>query len=1071
MTKVVHIFARSADRDRRIYPSPSSYRITLPEKIDNVVQLQISTLELPSNRTHMTVESDVNDRIWFSEGLKLDLGETDASGSLNKADVDSISGLDMTLNQLCLRDTSILDASAANFIVGVPAYLCPVTSVDSGTGVITTVDSSANYKCYAAWKATHATAPDIRLVCHNATYDEILDGATMQLRVPGDAALFANAFVSCPPLSVEELTSYLTFAFANYSTYFGASSLSTQIEFVYQKGYVHVLGPSSATMTLHFPTTRGAAVAAHYGTQYPEFSTRTALNGTGQQNTSLGHMLGLLSNQPFRTWTRHSDSGDTRTFHGLQAVTYPRFLFEARLLPGIYTQQTLSAALPIAMNPLYFPKLGSSPGHCYFGFRDSVGVEKLAIVAPGQYTPETFCRALSYLLTRLDSQGLFYSTSAYAYRATPLDGNQIARPSVNLAGQVVYNVRYNFTTSKFTVEARYTLDAQVNDPSGNACTVDETRPGPKFGLYFRPSTLSKIAAHVTDLDSLVASSNVDRIANVLGFEIQDYVGQTSYTAPNASHLPRISSTLSQGASFAVSRPGSLAHNLPSNLGVSSAPYGAGPQQYMYPSGKYTATGNSPPTSVLNLTSGSDTGTSLAPQFGKKAVVRTDGLKVTVSNDGQLAGDYAISAGSSFYATNTYVVGDATYTSPQRPGSVLFQIDDVSYNSGSAATSLRLVHAGTGLSAASDVSFNALTAYGPLRKGVRNTSSTDPTCTFSGHQIHQSTTLLAATTCAPLGYQVGDLVQIWCAQEGLCLDATTVTTQLTVGYVGPDRGIPAATTYAPSGGSITTGNHHIVLGGNYDAVVQVTLDGSGSQVLSVVDSGTQYYAGDTYYLSKPIRYHSFTALVTQNCNAGGQYLDATNSANEQFYSSLPVLSSSTAGVAGRYSDGSVIRARIPSTLLDNGFSHCQSVKQSLPTRTDFHVEDVGKRRDLRQYSAHDLVGIGPSYISMAENIEFPNHMNVAPVPYMLVCFPDLQPFIRTQITDNSDYSTRGDVVGKVVIGAPVAISKTSPMSIYLDGASIKRFQIEFRLPDNTSLYNFHGVDHTLTLSFVTQQPTR
>ncbi len=1065
MPKVVHVLTRSADRDRQADPSASSYRITLPQPLNDVMQLQISTLELPSNRTHMTVEAGVNDRLTFSEGLLLDLGETvDASNALFHADVDGISGLDMKVNQLTIRESA-----TTSFTVGVPAYLCPITGVNGLTGAVTAMDISANYQCYAAWKSAQTTLdpPDLRIICPNVEYDEVFDGATFQVRVPGHAALFAHSFLCCPPLSIQELASYFTFAFANYATYFGASTPSNHYTFAYHQGYLQITTPNlTVPAILHYPLPTNAAVPVHYGTQYPAFTTRTPLNSAGATRTSLGYMLGLTSNQPFTTWTQLRDSGNRETYIGLRAHTPPRFLFEARLLPGLYTEQTLSTALPIALNPLYFPQTSALPGVGYFGFRDSLGTEKLAIVAPGQYTPETFCRALSYLLTRLDSQGLFHSSSAYAYRGTPLDGNAGARPSVNLSGTVVYNVYYNFTTSQFTIEARFTSDAQVNDPSGNTIAVDEARPGPPFALYFRPSTLASIAATIPDLSTLVATSAVDRLANVLGFEIQDYVGHASYTAPNASFIPRIPTTLSQGASFTAIRPNTLASILPSNMGLASAPYGAGPPAYMYPRGKYTATGNSPPTNALNVTSGSDTGTFLKPAFGKKASIRTNGLKLTITNDGQLATDYTIATASSYYSTNTYVVGDATYTSPQRPGGVLFQVDDASYASGSAAQTMRLVNAGSGLSAATDVSFTAIPAYESLRKCVRNTSATDPTCTFSRHEMHQSTTHLAATTCAPFGVQVGEVVRVWCAQEALCLDTATVTTQMTVGATGPNRSIPATTTYAPSGGSITTGEYHVVLGGRYDSVVQVTLDASGAQTLTVVDPGSQYYSGDTYYLSKPIRYARFTALVTQLPNAGGQYLDATNSSNEQFYSSLPILSSATACVAGRYSDGSVLRARVPALLRDNGFGHCQSIQTALPVRTDFHMEDWHQPNGLRAASAHELVGAGTTYLPIRANVEFPNHMNVAPVPYLLVCFPDLRPFLQTQVTDDTHSGTAQGVVGKVVIGAPVAVSKTSPMSVYLDHAQFRHLRIEFRLPDNRALYNFHGLDHTLTLSFVT-----
>lgn len=1063
MTKVVHVFTRSTDRNKNTYPSPSSYQITLPEKIDDVTQIQISTLELPQNRTHMTVEPDANDRIWFSEGLKLDLGESDGAGSVLRSDVDGIVGLNMSNNQLCLRE-----ADATNFVVGVPAYLCPITSVDSGTGIVTTLDSSANYACYAAWRTSVLATlnpPAPRVVCASTTYEELFDGATSTVRVLADASQFANSFVHCPPLSVEELCDYLTFAFQNYTTYFGATRPRLTYQFIYSRGRVQIDCGETVSAVLHFPTTVNAALTAHYGTQYPEFATRMALNSVGGNVTSLGYMLGFASPQARTTWVVRTDPGIVSTHKNIKAGARPRFLFEARLRPGIYSQQTLSTSLPIAMNPLAFPDTTGKPGCGYFGFRDSLGVEKLVLVSPGQYTPETFGRALSYLLTRLDSQGLFHASSRFSYRGTPLDA-AAARPSLDLSGTVAYNVRYDYVTAKFTIEAKYTSDAQPNDPSGNPVVLDAARPGPIFALYFRPATLAKIATQIADLSTLASSSQVDRFANVLGFEIRDYVGKSSYASDFSTYLPFIPTTLSQGGALGASRPGTLASSLPTDLGLSSAPYGAGPSPYMHPSGRYSATGNSPSTNGLNLTVNSDSGAALPPTFQKKAKVRTDGLKVTVANDGALATDYSIAAASANYSTNSFVVGDATYTSPLRPSNVLLQVSDASYASGSAVQGLSLVHAGSGLDAASDVSFNAIPSYQALRKGVVSASTTDTTATFSSHKTHQSSTGLAATTGAPLGFQVGEVVQIRCAQEALCTDAAAVVGQVTLGAASVDRGFPF-TTYTHSGVyTLVAGNYHVVLGGDYDAVLRVVTDASGVEVLSTVESGSNYYSGDTYYLSKPIRYAPFSAVVTQLPNAGAQFVDSTNASGEQFYSTLPLLGSATSCVPSRYSDGTVVRARIPSSLIDNGFGHFQSTGYLDPVRTAFHVEDE-TTSGTRAASAHQLVGIGPSTTPMAANVEFPNHMDLAPVPYILVCFPSMGSYIQTQLTDDLSGRSRRDVVGKIVIGAPVAMSKTSPMSIYLNKAQIRDLTIEFRLPDNETLYNFHGVEHTLTLSFVTE----
>lgn len=1070
MPSVTHVFVRSKDRDS-LYSSPSSYRIQLPRKLDNVSKIQVSSLELPSNNTHMTIEEDVNDRFWFSEGLKIDLGEGTDSGAgptTLKSDVDGISGLDLANNHICIRE----DTTA--FTVAVPAYLCPILSVNGGTGALTILDSIDSYACYEAWRTSTSleNVPQLQIVCPHTGYSEIFDGSAVT--VPGDSALFANSFVYCPPLSVEEICSYLTYCYRNFTTYFGASMPTNQYTFEYIRGrvQVHKTGSVSATK-LHFPTTGNATTTLFYGTQYPNFTTRNSLNSSGGTITSLGYMLGFNSNTRSTTWTLRAQNS-TRTFTGFRSVQEPRFLFEARLLPGIYSQQTLSTSIPIAMNPLYFPQTSSVPGFCYFGFRDSLGIEKLAIIHSGQYTVESLCRSLSYLLTRLDSRGLFHSQDRFAYLGTPLDGMSVDRPALDFGVKVVYNVRYNFTTSKFTIESAFTSAAQVNDPSGNTITVDTDRPAPTFDLLFQPSSLSKIAAQVTDLSTLCTSSNVDRITNVLGFEIQDYLNKSAFTSTKASYIPRIPCTLSQGGYFTVSRPRTFGYLGPDELGLgTSTSYGAGLPTYFYPSGQYAMVGNSPTTQSLNLTTQTNSGLSLSEvneeYASKKGSHASNPLRVTITNDGQISGDYTIATAGTAYSTQIFVVGDSTYTSPQRPASTIFQVTDVSYASGTAVNALTLVTPGTGMTAASDVSFNEIVSYGILRKGACNSSTTDTTCTFSGHSQYQSSTNLAMSTSRPFGFQVGDLTQIRCVDDSTLVVTASITATMTVTATTSQRGVSSATTYAHAGVSpLIAGNYHILRGGNYDCVLEVTTSGgAGVAVLTVVENGSGYYAGDTYPLSRPIRYEPFTGIVTQICNSGGQFVDVDNSNNEHFYASLPLLPHSQSMVAGRYCDGATIRMRVPSNLRHGGFGHAQSVHTLSPVRTDFHMEDWD--RGIRQYSAHDTIGLGEQYLSITQNPEFPHDMDVAPVPYLLLCIKNLTPYTQTQMIGNHvDSLPSQDVVGKVVIGAPIAINKTSPLSLELNRANISFVDVEFRLPNNQQLYNFHGLEHALTLSF--QQET-
>jgi hypothetical protein len=252
----------------------------------------------------------------------------------------------------------------------------------------------------------------------------------------------------------------LTYAFANYTTYKPAQAtfMTNRYTFEYFRGKVRIvvssLSSSSVVPRLVFPTNTNPAQTADYGSQNNGFATRMLLNNPTPQCTTLGYMLGLTSGVSAATKNFvYKDHQEPR--FGFFANTEPRFLFEARLAPGMYSVQDLTTYLPIAMNPLNFEapsstsSVATATGSCYFAFQDSRGLESLIIINSGQYTPETFCQALEHALNRMDSQGAYYSAYAnrFAYNNVSLNYDPDTQWQVlEIPAAVVYNVVYALST-------------------------------------------------------------------------------------------------------------------------------------------------------------------------------------------------------------------------------------------------------------------------------------------------------------------------------------------------------------------------------------------------------------------------------------------------------------------------------------------------------------------------------------------------------------------------------------------------------------------------------------------------
>lgn len=1056
----------SADRDHDLYPNANHYVARFPFRVSNVMGVQLASLEMPSANAQMTIEADLNDRFTFSEGLRIDLGEQS----------HTVESTTMFNNQLMIKESS------NKYVVSVPSYLAKITGFSGN--VITTSDTNASgasswYSCYVAWRSTRSQPmpPKLLVIGGMAGYVEAVTTAGTLTNTSANSS-FTNAFVHLQALSIEEICAYLTYAFANYSTYAATPStaMANRYTFEYYLGKIRIRvdGTSAnvSTTSLHFPMATNAPQTAFYGSQNNGFSTRLQLNSNGGRVTSLGYMLGLPNNALVTT-KKYIYQSQIRESQGFHAYVAPKCLFEARLHPGIYTQSSLALHLPIAMNPLHFVSSlnTATTGACYFGFLDSAKNEKLVIINEGKYTIETFCQALEHAFNRLDENAPYFSKDRFAYRGAALNHHtSTAWPDLTLDNHVVYNVTYDFATSKFTIESAWVSSMKPFDPS-TATTLNASKPPPAFGLLFDPTSLARIATQVDNLSSLCTNANVDRVANVLGFRIQDYQGQSTYTSDVPSYIPRIDFPLSQNFElFKQENADDL------GIGRASSTTSAGTPPYLYPCGRYRVVGFVPTRQNLNLSSGAtyahesqatyfSTGNSGAPS-------------VAITSHGFRTTDYALSppsAGGSKLTTNMYLVIDNT-TAGDPESAAIVQIDSVNQGATSDMATGSVIDVGTGSASGATRSFVPIGAHDNVRLlSVTNVSGSARCALLSTHTNGLGTNGEALATTMPFGLQVGDVAKVKCWSEALITNTTASVTVTTGTTLGPLQGLEVGATYGVAAGTAVLGEFHIVNGGARNGIVKVTTaGGAGVGEVEVVEAGTRYFPSTTYALSQPILPYEIEVIAVQHANSGAHFQDSDNSQKEQFMACVPHLDLSYGCLAGKLVDGACMRFRIPPGLdqLVATFPRCghvQRLAEFLPARVAIHIEEENSMRIKAQH-AQDVLGIGRTNLPMDYTLTFPNAMNTDPVHYVMVKFANLNNK-RSQQVHFSQNKVIRDVVGKVVLGAPVAISRSLVSRIEFAPQTLDQLEIVFYMPDGETKYNFNGRDHTLTLNLMIMERKR
>lgn len=1091
-TRVLPVSISSADRDHDLYPDANHYVAHLPHAIRNVAGIHLGSLELPGTKTQLTIEKDLNDKITFSEGLRIDLGEAPSSVENDPT---------MYNNQIMIKE------GANEYVVSIPAYLSQITVARDGTASnsVTTTDTdcsgaSAWYSCYVTWQAAQSEPkpPILKAICGSAGYVETITASGTLTTSDSDTAdKFDNGFVHLDALSVQEICSYMTFAFANYTTYSASPTAmpSNTYTFEYYLGKVRCLVSGATSASIHFPTTANGSQTAFYGAQDNGFSTRQQLNSNGQTVTSLGYMLGLTNGQSVTTKTYRYKSSSLSA-SGFFATMAPRFLFEARLRPGLYTQSSLARAIPIAMNPLHFSSAlnTSTTGACYFGFIDSAKNERIIVINEGKYTPETFCQALEYAFNRMDENGPYYSNNRFAYRGNPLDHTIDGMwTDLHMDNAVVYNVTFNYDTDKFTIEASWVSD-NYHPMATSAVVLDTTRPPPTFDLVFNPVSLVRMATQVSNLSDLCTNSNIDRIANVLGFHLQDYSAQSSYTSDVESYIPRIVFPLSKG--FPVSATQYLfKEENPGHLGVGDTPVATscGTPQYMFPNGRYRTTGFHPVRQNLNISTGATfSHESLVSYLSTADSTRPD---LTILNYGFDSSNYTISSRGQDLSKNMYlVINNSTF----QKSSTIIKITNMLTGSAGEMNTFDVVDVGVGsetiigpkefipIQAHDNVRFHSITNMAEYERCMLVTTHTNG---FGVQANLVGTGCEAYMTTRPFGNQIGDVVTMKCLSESLVTGTNNNTLFINSGlYLSTNQGLISGADYTLDGssaGTLVEGNYHLVLGGDRNTLVVVTTAGGASVGhVRVVEAGSALFPGTVYSLSKPIFPHEFESIVVQQCNSGGHFTDATNnSQREQFFTTVPHLELANSCVAAKTVDGACMRLRIPNGLsqlkaIPNGgassdafyrASNMQRIASFAPPRVGFHIEDNNASTKIKAGHAQDVMGLGRRDLAMDYTLTLPNAMNVDPVHYVMVKFSGLNSRRGEQLHYANGHLLR-DVVGKVILGAPTTLVRSLVNKIEITPQTLTQVEVSFYLPDGKTKYKFHGLDHTLTLNLILHERT-
>jgi hypothetical protein len=637
--------------------------------------------------------------------------------------------------------------------------------------------------------------------------------------------------------------------------------------------------------------------------------------------------------------------GTLRSFNGVLANQPVTGAFETRVDPAHYTAATLATAISGAMNMDRAAGTAADPDLCSAGFAfiDSVGIRKTALISAGSRTPHQLAEALSMVLNRLDSRGI-YAETAELFTVNEDDASladaQGAGGYATEKRNLFYRVVYSATTGKFTVENR-----EVDSFSlVNATTYPPTAHGRPLVQYpatvtRAPFSISFKAADIAVAASTVGATKIDTAvaARMLGFVAERTYSGTQVTSENDVLYPSYEETVSRGLRSDVSSTYSACGRpLDSAPGTSFWQNrvdfrGAGPDARVYPRFVYTINGSQYNDKKFTITASHPSVASSVSQ-GVGAQKNSDysnndlTADVTAADSNRVVTALAVNAAGTDYRTGDLVVIDDS-------GGTGTAVARVTASSTGAATALTVLYSGSGdVAHAATEGTSKLNAQGPLRivDGSDPTLFTDDA--DAGKDVSRVVVQAAVVRDSPgvyrstascLPFRPGDpvilggnaslllgSVNLGLDIGGLVIDVTRVS----------DGGVILTATGAMTTGAgedkMYSGQYYRVMQGDGGTIIRTTstpgaLDDSFTFVYA--KRGTGHFLASSVQLFGPIVPHT-TGVVEEvmqpNFRTVGTAANLESAYVMRRAADVTSLSGATAGPTSYHRDGSLLKIRLP-----------------------------------------------------------------------------------------------------------------------------------------------------------------
>lgn len=371
-SKMKSISLHSIDRNYDDWERASNLSLELKNPVTKVREIRLGSIEFDCNRTQQTIEKDWNDNIHYSEGIRIDTGESS----------QEVEGRVMFNNQIIIKQFDKTGSYSFNLdiILTVPAWLTEITTANDDGIVSTILNVPHGLEDYQAFYRKHPTAPSITSVAMSTISDvhfeselDVGEFTTTTFKYKNDLEKFyANidhdGFMHMEAIQPTELCMLLTFIADR------ADNALNTYRFEYKNG--------KFSCNVH----GGVSKHSNGVSTNPRLIFRTEPNSNGAY-TSLGSIMGFTNGQTFRGKTAQA---------GL-----PPF-FHNNIPPGFYDASTLANEVSSCYNWGWFDGGGGDVVVTQFRFRDSGGVKHTISVMAGKYKPHELAHALQVQFNELD---------------------------------------------------------------------------------------------------------------------------------------------------------------------------------------------------------------------------------------------------------------------------------------------------------------------------------------------------------------------------------------------------------------------------------------------------------------------------------------------------------------------------------------------------------------------------------------------------------------------------------------------------------------------------------------------